>query len=87
MEISSSLMEIAGFATRLIRQIMHIDRKRRLGFAPLQGQTAIRLLDESPENAGEPKDPRLPGPGPRGLDQIRSDCRDPEKSRGILEDR
>ena len=42
-----------GFCDTAVRQIMHIDRKRHLRFAPLQGKTAIRLLDESlrsPEN-------------------------------------
>ena len=42
-----------GLCDTAVRQIMQIDSKRRLRFAPLQGQTATRLLDESlrsPEN-------------------------------------
>ena len=42
-----------GFCDTAVRQIMQIDGKRHLRFAPLQGQTAARLLDESlrtPEN-------------------------------------
>ena len=42
-----------GLCDTAARQIMQIDSKRRLRFAPLQGQTATRLLDESlrsPEN-------------------------------------
>jgi len=42
-----------GFCDTVVRQIMQIDSKRHLSFAPLQGQTATRLLDEplrSPEN-------------------------------------
>ena len=42
-----------GFCDTAVRQIMQIDRRRYLRFAPLQGQTATRLLDESlrtPEN-------------------------------------
>ena len=42
-----------GLCDAAIRQIMQIDSNRRLRFAPLQGQTATRLLDESlrsPEN-------------------------------------
>ena len=36
-----------GLCDTAVRQIMQIDSKRRLRFAPLQGQTATRLLDES----------------------------------------
>ena len=42
-----------GFCDTVVRQIMQIDSMRHLRFAPLQGQTAARLLDESlrtPEN-------------------------------------
>ena len=42
-----------GLCDTAVRQIMQIDSKRRLRFAPLQGQTATCLLDESlrsPEN-------------------------------------
>ena len=42
-----------GLCDTAVRQIMQIDSKRRFRFAPLQGQTATRLLDESlrsPEN-------------------------------------
>lgn len=36
-----------GLCDTAVRQIMQIDSKRQLRFAPLQGQTATRLLDES----------------------------------------
>ena len=42
-----------GFCDTAVRQIMQIDRKRHLRFAPLQGETANRLLSEelrNPEN-------------------------------------
>jgi len=42
-----------GFCDTAVRQIMQIDASQLLRFAPLQGQTALRLLDSSlrnPEN-------------------------------------
>ncbi len=42
-----------GFCDTAVRQIMQIDRKRHLRFAPLQGETANRRLSEelrNPEN-------------------------------------
>lgn len=42
-----------GFCDTAVRQLMRIDRSRRLRFAPLQGQTALRLLEAElrrPEN-------------------------------------
>ncbi|MAM90557.1 MAG: thiol-disulfide oxidoreductase [Opitutaceae bacterium] len=42
-----------GFCDTAVRRIMQIDRKRHLRFAPLQGETANRLLSEelrNPEN-------------------------------------